>query len=269
MYNDYLMHHGIKGMRWGVRKRRTTLGYGVRRRMRSDVQQPRTAEEAKRARRRKIAKRVAIGVGAAAAIAGTAYAVKRHREHTNQDISEFYRKANLAWARGDGGKDFDTFNSKRGNYSRRQLSRIAKAHKYGDSKDFHKAVNVRADGRTLRDKVYSTSFRAKHVVRDSSEKVAGGAKAGASKIASGAKSGASKAASTARETSRNVMGATKKAAGSAKSAVSKAKNTWDDKARQKVYDTARRVPLSSTGEDDYARELLKRNARRLAAARRG
>ena len=85
--SDSLYHHGVKGMRWGIRKRQTTLGYGVRRRVRSDVQQPRTAEEAKRARRRKIAKRVAIGVGAAAAIAGTAYAVKRAK-----DIREYGRQ---------------------------------------------------------------------------------------------------------------------------------------------------------------------------------
>lgn len=89
MYEDYLEHHGIKGMRWGHRKQRMSSGFGVRRRVRTNTQQPQTPEEAKRARRRKIAKRVAIGVGAAAAIGATAYAVHRVKRNHDNEISAF------------------------------------------------------------------------------------------------------------------------------------------------------------------------------------
>lgn len=82
-----LYHHGVKGMRWGVRRTKAHQLTGVRRKIRTDGKNQQTAEEAKRARRRKIAKRVAIGVGAAAAIAGTAYAVKRAK-----DIREYGRQ---------------------------------------------------------------------------------------------------------------------------------------------------------------------------------
>lgn len=92
MYENYLEHHGIKGMRWGHRKQRLTSGYAVRR-VNTDTQQSRTPEEARRARRRKIAKRVGVGLAAAAAIGATAYAVKRSRSSTPQNFSKSAAKA--------------------------------------------------------------------------------------------------------------------------------------------------------------------------------
>lgn len=93
MYEDYLEHHGVKGMKWGHRKQRLTSGYAVRRRVKTDAQQPQTPEEARRARRRKIAKRVGIGLAAAAAIGATTYAVKRSRSTAPKDFSKSAAKA--------------------------------------------------------------------------------------------------------------------------------------------------------------------------------
>ena len=70
-YSEYLSHHGIKGMKWGVRHER-----------------PRSAKrkvltDAEREKRKKIAKRVAVGVavGAGAGLA-TAYAIKSSKNNS-------------------------------------------------------------------------------------------------------------------------------------------------------------------------------------------
>lgn len=292
MYNDYLMHHGIKGMRWGHRKQRMSSGFGVRRRVRTNTQQPQTPEEAKRARRRKIAKRVAIGVGAAAAIGATAYAVHRVRQNQNRDIGELYRNANLAAARGDGSDAMNKFNSQRGSYSRRQLTKIAKAHKYGDEKDFAKAANVKADNRNLYEKAHSAGYKVKHVVRDTSGKVGSSAKKvgssigeAASKSKSAAGSAAKKTASMVNKAGSTTLSATKKTASAAgKAAKTVGKGTakvgstiakggskvLDNAAQRRVANIAKRTSFdTATSEvDTFTRDLLKKNAKRLARAGR-
>jgi len=60
-YDNYLTHYGVKGMKWGVRKDQ-----------KRSSRQPRTEEQ--KAKRKQIAKKVAIGVGSAAVVAGGAYA---------------------------------------------------------------------------------------------------------------------------------------------------------------------------------------------------
>lgn len=64
----YLQHYGIKGMRWGHRKARASL---------SPAEQ-----QARSARRKKIAKRVAIGVAGAAAAGAIGYgAYRAYKQH--------------------------------------------------------------------------------------------------------------------------------------------------------------------------------------------
>lgn len=53
--NDELYHHGVKGMKWGVRRSNQTT------------------ESTRSSKRMSTAKKVAIGVGAAAAVAGVSY----------------------------------------------------------------------------------------------------------------------------------------------------------------------------------------------------
>ena len=141
MYKNYLQHHGVKGMRWGHRKQRYTTGYGVRRRMRSDVNQPKTPEEAKRARRRQIAKRVAIGAAAAAAIGVTAYAVHRAKKNRNKEISAFEKvlKNTSANTKPMGHKEKQTYKTINDNwktYSDKQKLSIARNSHYSN---FNKA----------------------------------------------------------------------------------------------------------------------------------
>ena len=62
---NYLAHHGVKGQRWGVRKRRQQ--YAV------NPNDP----YARQQRRKRIARNVAIGVGATAAAAGAGYLASR------------------------------------------------------------------------------------------------------------------------------------------------------------------------------------------------
>lgn len=81
IYNDnYLAHHGVKGMKWGVRRSRTARLYsdGSGRRARGSSSSGEMTAEQRSARRRKIAKGIAIGVGSAAAAAGLAYAGSKY-----------------------------------------------------------------------------------------------------------------------------------------------------------------------------------------------
>ena len=64
MTNMELYHYGIKGMRWGHRKARPTMSGAAR-----------------SARRKRIAKRVALGVGAAAGAAALGYGAYRGKKY--------------------------------------------------------------------------------------------------------------------------------------------------------------------------------------------
>lgn len=66
---NYLAHHGVKGQRWGVRKRREQ--YAV------NPNDPNAQRYAQQQRRKRIARNVAIGVGATAAAAGAGYLASR------------------------------------------------------------------------------------------------------------------------------------------------------------------------------------------------
>jgi len=75
-YTDELYHHGVKGMRWGVRRYQNEDGSLTPAGKRREQMTP----EERSARRKKIAKGVAIGVGttaAAAAAAAGGYALYR------------------------------------------------------------------------------------------------------------------------------------------------------------------------------------------------
>lgn len=146
MYEDYLQHHGIKGMHWGIRRFQNKDG---------------TSTSAGKARRKKLAKRVAIGVGTAAAVAGTTYAVKRHRDNyvSDNEIRDLYLKGNLASVRENSGPDWATFNSKRGQYSRNQLANIVRADRTSNSEKFHKAVNAKINPRRSTSTYTPKNFR--------------------------------------------------------------------------------------------------------------
>ena len=60
---NHLVHHGVKGQKWGIRK--NNHFYTIKK-------HPKLSEDEK-AKKKKIARNVAIGVGTAAAIGGAAY----------------------------------------------------------------------------------------------------------------------------------------------------------------------------------------------------
>lgn len=72
-YPDYLMHYGVPGMKWGVRKQRVTSGKTKRRSSKGSM-----SEEDKKARRRRNAK-IAAGV---AGVALSAYGA--HKIYTGR-----------------------------------------------------------------------------------------------------------------------------------------------------------------------------------------
>ena len=78
--NTELYHFGVKGMRWGHRKAR-----------------PQMSGAARSARRKKIAKRVAIGLGAAAGAAALGYGAYKYGKNpvnrANLDVA--YRNARM------------------------------------------------------------------------------------------------------------------------------------------------------------------------------
>jgi hypothetical protein len=82
MNKTYLVHHGIKGQRWGVRRFQNDDGtltpagekrYG-------------TVENMERVRSRN--KKIMIGVGVASAVAGTAYLINRNRK-LKKEVEQF------------------------------------------------------------------------------------------------------------------------------------------------------------------------------------
>ena len=80
-YPDYLMHYGIPGMKWGVRKQRVTSGKTNRRSAKNSMSE--ADKKARRRRNAKIAAGVAGGVAAAALAAYGAYKFKDFVNNTN------------------------------------------------------------------------------------------------------------------------------------------------------------------------------------------
>lgn len=76
-YPDYLMHYGVPGMKWGVRKRRVTTGKTNRRLSKSSM-----SEEDKKARRRRNMK-IAAGVAGVVLAAYGAHKLKDFVNDTN------------------------------------------------------------------------------------------------------------------------------------------------------------------------------------------
>lgn len=97
-YDDYLAHYGIKGMRWGVRRKPGpdgTIGSGSgktktnKSKMSDESKDEITSEEEeKKALRKKRAKQVAIGTGVLVAAAGGAYLAKKAGLFEQKKVSE-------------------------------------------------------------------------------------------------------------------------------------------------------------------------------------
>ena len=79
---EILEHHGIKGMRWGVRSSRTSAS------------SPKSSAEksAQTAHRKQVAKKVAIGVGVTVAVVGTAYVAYRLNKSGKLPISSLHNR---------------------------------------------------------------------------------------------------------------------------------------------------------------------------------
>ena len=149
MYENYLVHHGIKGMRWGHRKQYVKTGYGVRRRVRTDSKGPKSASEVQRARRKQIAKRVAIGAGVTAGILGAAYAVNRVKENRKKEISAFENvlKNTVSSTKPMDRKEKNTYKKIQENWSgytdkqKLALSRNSHYSNFNRAKSFQKVAN--------------------------------------------------------------------------------------------------------------------------------
>lgn len=81
---EYILHYGIKGMRWGVRKEDATSGQS-----RSTSAQKLDEKNERRAK----AKKVAIGVGILVAAAGAAYVTKNLSDNHNLKMKEIRHQA--------------------------------------------------------------------------------------------------------------------------------------------------------------------------------
>lgn len=92
-YPDYLMHHGVKGMKWGVRKQRVTSGKTNRRSSKSSMSE--ADKKARRRRNMKIAAGVAGGVAAAALATYGAY---KFNDFVNTNNYKYHRDLGFAKA---------------------------------------------------------------------------------------------------------------------------------------------------------------------------
>nr|DAT41092.1 MAG TPA: Structural protein [Caudoviricetes sp.] len=80
-YPDYLMHYGVPGMKWGVRKQRVTSGKTNRRSAKSSM-----SEEDKKARRRRNMK-IAAGV---AGVVLAAYGAHKFKDFVNDTNRKYH-----------------------------------------------------------------------------------------------------------------------------------------------------------------------------------
>lgn len=80
-YPDYLIHYGVPGMKWGVRKQRVTRGKTNRRSAKSSM-----SEEDKKARRRRNMK-IAAGV---AGVVLAAYGAHKFKDFVNDTNRKYY-----------------------------------------------------------------------------------------------------------------------------------------------------------------------------------
>lgn len=84
-YPDYLMHYGVPGMKWGVRKQRVTSGKTKRRSSKGSM-----SEEDKKARRRRNAKIAAGVAGGIAATALAAYGAYKFKDFVNDTNFKYH-----------------------------------------------------------------------------------------------------------------------------------------------------------------------------------
>lgn len=82
----FLEHYGVKGMQWGVRKQRDTPSVSSLKRKELNKENP--EHKAELERRNKRAKVILGSAGAAVAIAGGAYFLKKHLGVKTRDISK-------------------------------------------------------------------------------------------------------------------------------------------------------------------------------------
>ena len=90
--DDFLAHYGVKGMKWGVRRSRGGYIGKASRAKGSRATKQRTPEQA--ARRKQIAKRVAIGAGAAALATAAAYGAYKYGGSPNAAMNRYVTGTN-------------------------------------------------------------------------------------------------------------------------------------------------------------------------------
>ena len=263
MYENYLEHHGVKGMRWGVRRQKARQLSGARRKTLTD--------DEKRARRRKIIKGVAIGAGVAAA----AYGVHRLRKDL-KDTRDFHNKLKYGVTNRNYGDVKDNVAKKWDHYTLRTKKKFMNADTKGTRTRFLATYyDTKPKSKITLSSQHEMSVRN----RDYKRIIAAQEKAARAKEqADYIRNMASKTA--AKNTSRNP--GDRPDLDSNYAAVKRMYKEYDeerakDRARVeqriKAEIESKRVPSrkvlkkkDTTGIDDFTQELLKKNAKRLAKA---
>lgn len=264
---DYLMHYGVKGMKWGVRRyqnpdgTRTSLGRQHEAELKGRTSSgsrssssgsfKSTASKVKKALTSDTAKKVYAGVAVAAAVAGAAYLYSKNRGAVNSIVknaaSRTLSSTKSAASRGK-------------NYINQAMNKVSRTAK-------NVAVKTKMsekefmDQKTIRSKVLNNGIKAREAVQNAAKKVDNATRS----MRGAAAQKADNMAKNVSKTASKVSSAAKNAASNVRETARAAKQDYNENLRGTGKQALQRAGSVVKGAASTARSTAKSAASRAGA----